>query len=127
MKCKACNSDLNEKAHVRKDTQGVFLDLCDGCYTVSQDTIYDDVYMTELEGEDPEPMNIAQLQRLWSQTVARLDMWERWKDGVFEQGTRRAFNLEEECFRRFMQLVEGGMAPLRAAETACGIIHKETV
>ena len=35
MRCKACNDILNDYEMRRKDSQGVFIDLCGGCYRVS--------------------------------------------------------------------------------------------
>lgn len=35
MRCKACNDILSDYEMRRKDSQGVFIDLCGGCYRVS--------------------------------------------------------------------------------------------
>lgn len=35
MRCKACNSILNDYESKRKDNDGIFVDLCGPCYRVS--------------------------------------------------------------------------------------------
>lgn len=35
MRCKACNSILNDYESKRKDNDGIYVDLCGGCYRVS--------------------------------------------------------------------------------------------
>ena len=50
-RCVACNKNLNDYESTRKDTHGVYLDMCNGCYGFIKDEVLaverDDLSPTE--------------------------------------------------------------------------------
>lgn len=121
MKCKACDAMLSEKALARKGADGEPMDLCDYCHAA----VMEEVYRMEYERMELEPipeLTRAEEDRIFSYTVARHGMLEKWRDRLHGDSIRAAMNMEEEAYRRFRDFLANGEKAQLAAEKACGII-----
>jgi hypothetical protein len=87
MRCKACDSNLDDFESTKKDEQGEFIDLCNRCDTISSQTIIDNQYIDQArddsleETQEIEFITLEQMEHEYEHDERHKDWYEgNWDD-----------------------------------------------
>lgn len=127
MRCKSCNVELNDRETRLKEADGVtFVDLCGGCYTLSQQAVLDATRTLEMEVPlEDEPVPEENYTGFWNKFVAKHRLHDQWADGLGLMPVDELVrHKERKAYKAYFQFLALGYKPQVSAEMACNVnIH----